>query len=242
SRCVVMTSDVPLKVWLVTLPDDLPASARSACLTLLDAAERERAERFRVATARDQYIAAHALTRLALSVAAPHTAPAAWVFERGPAGKPFVAGGPSFSLSHTSGMVGCAVAARGDIGFDLEAWDRTVDLASMAAVLTEDEAACLSGLDGPIQRRRFYELWTAKEACAKACGRGIAVGLRDIRLHGPADDRRASGAAGEWCLTQEPVGEKHLFALATAKAATPVVHQLSLASLADAAVGGQLVP
>lgn len=239
SRCHAMSSNAPPTVWLAPLPDDLPTQAIDACLAVLDAGERDRAERFKVAGAKGQYIVAHAFTRLALSATVPEIAPAAWSFDRGADGKPFVTGGPQFSLSHTAGLVGCAVWGGGEIGFDVEAWDRRVDLSTMSAVLTEAESLQLSSLNAEQQRRQFFELWTAKEACAKACGRGIAVGLRKIHLHGEAGDLRATGVAGDWRITQQSVGERHLFALAIATAGMPVVRQLLLDDLAKAARPGR---
>ena len=235
SRCHAMCSHAPLTVWLVPLPDDLPTQAVDACMAMLNAAERERAGRFKVPGAKGQFIVAHALTRLALSAAMPEIAPADWSFDRGAAGKPFVAGGPHFSLSHTAGLVGCAVWGGGEIGFDVEAWNRRVDVATMSAVLTEAESSRLSSLDPERQRRHFFEIWTAKEACAKACGRGIEVGLRDIHLRGEAGDLAATGVAGDWRVMQRPVGERHLFALATATAEVPVVQQLLIDDLMKAA-------
>lgn len=67
-------------------------------------------------------------------------------------GKPYLRGGPAFSVSHTARRVAVAFASRGEIGLDLE------DLAESGA--TRGTAARLSR-------------WTATEAVLKAAGRGL---------------------------------------------------------------------
>src|SRR6185312_5390568 len=90
--------------------------------------------RFHHASNRIEYGAAHALTRLALARALP-VRPSSLVFVAGPNGKPAVHhdGQPapiSFNLSHANGMVGVAVLAQPGVpvGFDLERFDRRIDL------------------------------------------------------------------------------------------------------------------
>ncbi len=71
-------------------------------------------------------------------------------------GKPVLAGGPSFSLSHSAGRVACAIASSGEVGLDVEEprAGRTV------AALRD---------------------WTAREATLKASGVGLR-GWRDVVL------------------------------------------------------------
>ena len=69
---------------------------------------------------------AHALARLTLSRYAP-VPPEAWSFSLGEHGRPEIEG-PSdagrlrFNLSHTRGMVACAVVRELDIGVDVGVW------------------------------------------------------------------------------------------------------------------------
>src|SRR5205823_6502928 len=86
---------------------------------------------------RRDYIAAHALTRAALS---RHRAvsPSDWRFEANSNGKPSVvasqSGAPplTFSLSHTRGLVACAVTHAAHIGIDVERFDRVVAARAIA--------------------------------------------------------------------------------------------------------------
>ena len=84
-------------------------------------------------------------------------------------GKPFVPGGPFFSISHTAGRVACAASVVVDCGLDLEALD-----------------GASSGPAGGIDRLRR---WTAVEAVLKAAG----VGLRSAK--GVRLSERLSGAS-----------------------------------------------
>jgi phosphopantetheinyl transferase len=88
-------------------------------------------------------------------------------------GKPFLPGGPHFSISHTTGLVACAASGDLDCGLDVEA---------IEAAATQGDAA-----------RQRLQRWTATEAVLKAAG----LGLRDARDVELAADRRSAVARGE---------------------------------------------
>jgi len=158
------------------------ASDASALCDLLDTSERARADRFRVAEDRDSYIVAHALLRLMLSRHAP-LAPAAWRFRAAPGGKPEIdpaLGQPdlTFSLSHTRGMVACAVGRGHDLGVDVEDCDRTLPAVDIARrFFAPAEADLIASLPADEGAALFYRLWTLKEAYTKAIGLGLAAPL-----------------------------------------------------------------
>jgi len=59
--------------------------------------------------------------------------------------------------------------------------DRRVDIDRLVpTVFSERERSELALLDAIGQRRRFFELWTLKEAYIKAVGMGLALPLRAI--------------------------------------------------------------
>src|SRR5215813_3615442 len=95
----------------------------AADLRLLSADEQRRHDRFAFAEDRRDYAAAHALLRRRLSAAVP-IPPESWAFEAAPDGKPRLStacrlDAPlSFNLSHTRGLVACAVAPGVDVGID----------------------------------------------------------------------------------------------------------------------------
>lgn len=153
---------------------------------LLDTDERAAADRIRVARARLEYIAAHALVRTALSHHAP-VDPKGWRFRRRAEGKPEIAGpaaehGLHFNLSHTQGLAVCAVS-RSEVGIDAENLSRPVNAIEIAnQFFSADEARGLQALDGAERTIRFIELWTLKEAMSKGLGAGLRIALDRIEF------------------------------------------------------------
>ena len=96
-------------------------------------------------------------------------------------GQPYLTGCALFvSLSHSGQMVACAVGDR-PVGIDVERI-RPVKPNLMGRVCTAEELAyVLAGntpsegqpCEDPAVLRRFFEVWTGKEAYFKKCGTGI---------------------------------------------------------------------
>ena len=81
-----------------------------------------------------------------------------------PAGRPFLPGGPSFSLSHSGGR--CVLAlGRGRLGVDLERLEPD-NLPAAEAALRPEELVWIR----PAPLERFHILWTRKESLYKALG------------------------------------------------------------------------
>jgi 4'-phosphopantetheinyl transferase len=172
-------SDVHL--WFQPTTAFAPADAASA-LAWLSPDERARHARFVFPEDARDYAAAHLLLRQALSRYEP-VAPSAWTFDAEPGGKPRLidnGGQPtlSFNLSHTRGLVACAIAREGDIGVDVERLDRAIDDREISRRFFSDrEHAWLERQDPAVRPARFVELWTLKEAYLKATGLGLATPL-----------------------------------------------------------------
>ncbi len=184
----------------------LDPAALAAAEASLSPDEVARADRFRFAHDRRDYVAAHGMLRAALS-ARFGGAPGAWVFAGRPDEKPTLVspGGIDFSLAHTRGLVACAVTAEGRIGVDAENAERRLSVDGIARrFFAPDEASALDRLCGAERLTRFIELWTLKEAYVKALGTGIARGPIDFAfdLGDPATigfTRSPAGAGpGEW--------------------------------------------
>lgn len=195
----------------------------AAWLELLDEGERARCQRFRREKDRLAYAAAHALLRRTLSqtLALP---PTSLMIARGTTGKPFLAmpeeSGIDFSLSHTEGMVAVALSKAGKIGVDVESVDRKnlprEDFSAFG--LSSDETAHLAALSEPERSEAFFDWWTAREAVAKADGRGLSLPFARIRM-----DRLGNSAtiaaeetspARRWRLWRERPSPRHCLALA----------------------------
>lgn len=173
----------PVKLWYVLDDEDVAAVARHARLSsVLSADERDRAGRFHFPQDRDRFITGRVLARLMLS-GTDATPPAEWVFSIDARGRPHVSGrprgaAPSFSITHTAGLVACAVALSGDVGVDAESTARPHDLEGIAArFFAPRECALLDVLPAEERPRGFYAIWTLKEAFLKARGDGITVPL-----------------------------------------------------------------
>jgi 4'-phosphopantetheinyl transferase len=193
-------------LWYVR-PETITDPARvRAWAGLLSAAERARVERPRPAAARHDALLTRALVRTALS---QHAAvdPRAWAFAPGPHGRPEVAAprgtGLRFNVSHTSGLIVCAVARRRAIGVDVEDLARPRRTDSLARrFFSPVEVRALGALPPRARRRRFFELWTLKESYLKARGLGLRLPL--ARLSFRVDPRGRVRVAFDPRLRDDP--------------------------------------
>ena len=191
---------VELRVWLLRV-DALSEPDVAPLLPVLDDEEKARLVRFVHARNRIEFAAAHTLTRLALAQVLS-VSPASLAFAEGPNGKPSAQldGRPapvSFNLSHANGMVGVAMLAQPDVpvGFDLERFDRRIELEIADRYFRPEEVSWLMGLAPGERPRGFLRLWTLKEALIKATGEGLSRELDSFwfdvfppRLHFVSDD------------------------------------------------------
>lgn len=169
--------------------------------TLLNAEEQERLAGLRRDSVRKVFLASRALLRTTLA-ARFGCEPAALRFNRDRNGKPQLlepATHWQFNLSHAGDWAVLAVTNAGAIGIDVEVHERRNNLAGIARrFYTPQENIALQSLSETEWNRRFFELWTLKEAYVKALGRGIATALAgtDIEYTGHASVRlHLSGGA-----------------------------------------------
>jgi len=90
-------------------------------------------------------------------------------------GKPYIPGGPHFSLSHSGDYALLAVGSS-PLGADLEKTDPK-HLSVMKRVFTPEEIAFVG--DDP---ERFTRLWTLKEGLSKAIGLGLFMDFRAVSV------------------------------------------------------------
>lgn len=171
-------------VWLAETQLPYPPDLVARYQRLLDPEERQRQSRFRFERDRHSFLIGHALVRAALS-AYTDVHPADWRFERNQFGRPepVIRGARPlrFNLSGTTGLVACVITRRTDAGIDVEDTTRIDDLMPIARhAFAPGEVAELDALPGHAQRRRFFELWTMKEAWLKAMGTGLSAGLNRL--------------------------------------------------------------
>lgn len=95
-------------------------------------------------------------------------------------GKPFIAGGPEFNISHSGDIVVLALAENGPVGIDIEEV-RPINVADYLRQIPE-VAHVREALDGPQADNLFFDCWTRKEAVLKACGEGLLRPMEDVVL------------------------------------------------------------
>ena len=173
-----------MHIWTLELGDEekLPLSLIKRCRNLLSEEELSRADRFMFDKDAHRYVLAHALNRLMLSQFADRE-PQAWVFDKEAKGRPVLDQSAhsetlDFNLSHTLGMVGCALSKRYRIGFDLEPKNRGTNLEALA----ERQFSSIEQqqfLAAPLveRQRLFFQFWTLKESYIKLTGKGLTENL-----------------------------------------------------------------
>jgi len=217
-------------VWLPTLPAD----------------EQQRFLRYRRPLDAHQFLVGRLMIRRWLAEAT--SIPASdWRFSEGERGRPEIAGPDtqwSFNLSHSGGLVACALAralapvvppgADAGIGVDLEDLDRrplSPDL--IHRFCAPSEVVDIERQPEALRAQRFLTYWTLKEAYLKARGLGIAVHLADLdfSLEGPHPAIRfresLAGTASDWAFELFQPTPRYLLSVAAPLppgAARPTIH------------------
>lgn len=214
---------------------DDPAITASALLARYDAMlnpeEAGRRDRFHFERHRHQFLVARALVRSTLSLYRPDIQPAEWQFATNAYGRPRIVGAGAgtldFNLSHTGGRIVLAVCRAQSPGVDIERLDRLETVSDIVArFFAETETRALLALPPLMQRRRFFDLWTLKEAYIKARGMGLSIPLQDFSIHLPAEGRPtihlADGVEDDpsrWQFWSLHAGEDYALSLAVSGAA-----------------------
>ena len=150
---------------------------------LLTAKELMKQQRYRFKNDRHDALITRAFVRDLLSYYAD-VAPEDWQFEAGEKGKPELINSPlplRFNLSHTKGLIICAVTLEDDIGIDVENITRSNDVLAIAnRYFSARECEELFALPVEQQRSRFFDYWTLKESYIKAWGLGLSIPLKDF--------------------------------------------------------------
>ena len=112
----------------------------------------------------------------------------------------------SFSVSHGDGRIMCALSTQGPVGVDVE---------RVGALTASDFHLYLSAPErawAGRSARRFYSVWTRKEAVAKAAGER---GLQDVALVDTTPGLRLASFGGRrWRTSSVAVGRSHIAHLA----------------------------
>ena len=234
---------------------------------LLSPDELKRQQRFAFERDRHQFLVTRALVRTVLSSYTGHD-PRAWVFRQNAYGKPEIslpAGLPlCFNLSHTAGLVTCAVAAGGELGVDVEDLHRAREDLPLAHKYFA--AAEVEALQQRPPRQRpvaFFQFWTLKEAYIKARGRGLSIPLGQFAFtlapdrpplisfaafpsggHGTCRCEWAGDRPDAWQFARIRLAERYQIALAhrLGQSARLTIHWRETVPLQGAAAAGRILP
>lgn len=218
--------DVAVRYWPLVVPD----AARTPLISGLDDPERGRLARLREGALRDAYLSGRGMMRVLLAEqlgCAPREVPISTTAE----GKPFIAsdatGGPDvrFNLSHAGsggdGIAVLCVSEGSDVGIDVEPV-RPVRPGLAKRYFAAEEADWAEA-----DMSTFFALWTAKEACLKAWGKGIQGGLDGFVFEPPAAAfgtwapvrvPEAAGPREDWQVVRFPVGRQSMPAAVAVRA------------------------
>lgn len=194
-------------VDLVSTGNAEALARRDRYLPLLTPDEHERMARLIFDRDRQRFLLTRALVRTMLSRYAP-VAPADWRFIANVHGRPEIADRRAdvpdlrFNISHTDGLVACAVTIGREVGVDVEHIGRRLIHDIAARFFAPREVADLRALPEDEQARVFFDYWTLKEAYIKARGFGLALPLADFAFHLSPD--RTPAISFEPALPDDP--------------------------------------
>lgn len=200
------------EVHLWTLPLAASPERLARFLPLLSDDEQAQAVRFVRPDLTRRFIMRRALLRLVLSGYCG-TLGDPLAFEWNNFGKPYLGGvhratGILFNTSQSHEVALLAVSRDHEIGVDVEHVRSVSEFESLSRrFFMEAEVQSIMTWSPQDRLRAFFWIWTGKEAILKACGIGIATGLRratiEIAANGPRLGYLDStlGSAEHWQLT-----------------------------------------
>lgn len=224
------SSDLPASEVRVFVADarafggDADRLARS--LAWMGADERARFNRFRHHEDQVMFALGRFMARTLVG-GALGIEPQAWAWREGPHGRPEIdvpGADVHFNLSHSAGLVVCALARGRAVGVDVENLARRApEWALVERYCSPAEADDIRS-HGDRWRDRFITYWTLKEAYLKARGLGISVPLADISFVVDSNrarigfERSLSGTDDRWAFHLWQPGRQHLAAVAASTA------------------------
>jgi 4'-phosphopantetheinyl transferase len=194
-----MTSDLPpvdvrddcIDLWYTRTSEAGDPLLLAKYGDLLTPEERDRERRYAFLRDREAFRITRALVRTVLSRYHPIDAKG-WRFRAGAYGKPAIAEPAGvaieFNLSHTRGLVVCAVTGAAAIGVDVENIRRKeIEPGLAERYFSAAEVAALQSTAAADWHERFFDFWTLKESYIKARGMGLSLPLDGFAILPDAD-------------------------------------------------------
>ena len=205
---------------------------------IMNPEEKKQQARFHFEKHRHQYLLTRATIRTLLSRYHPTIPPEGWRFKKNEYGRPYLDHGDDtpqflFNLTHTEGLIVCAIVKGREIGVDAEDIQRGGDLVPIAdRFFSPSEVQDLHKLPESEHIERFFDYWTLKESYIKARGMGLSIPLEQFSFHfGGSPDIRVTvdpaqnDPPGKWQFRQWRIGDRYKIALCLEKITgqTPLV-------------------
>lgn len=213
-------------VWMLQPDQVVDAAVLAAYADSLSGEEQVRQQRFHFEHDRKLFLVAHGMLRSVLSRYLD-VAPSQWQFSSGRYGRPAISAPDSlpalrFNLSHTRGLVACAVSLEFDCGVDVERLRAPRNPRAIAQkMFAASELTELEQRTGDDYLERFFCYWTLREAYCKATGLGIARAPKNFSFYiSPAGNisiqfiPESGEQAGRWQFACLQPGSEHLVAIA----------------------------
>lgn len=178
-------------VWRVSLDRADDAARRLSDVCSPD--ERRRASQFHFSRDGRRFLVGRGILR-AILARYLRTEPRSVEFAYGPHGKPGIAptiSGPpiQFSVSHSAGVMLCALTCNVNVGVDIEHVRALPDYDRMIErVFNERERSAIHSLPPSEQLKAFFLCWVYKEAHLKATGAGLSGALDQIETYATLGD------------------------------------------------------
>ena len=185
---------IELDLWYWSLDLANPVNTDARFQDYLSSDEKERANRFVKPRDKERFIRGRGRMREILAGYLNHEA-STLQFDITGNGKPVLADGPAFNLSHSGGWAALVVAEVPDdllLGIDIEAY-RPVEQGIATRVFSKAEQSDLGEMPKHMWELGFFRGWTRKEAVIKATAQGFSADLSsfDVSLSQTAKVLRA---------------------------------------------------
>ena len=203
-------SGVRLQIFFAHTGNILSRKVEEEYLAMLPAGIRASLQRYKRWQDRQATLLGKMLLLMALCLESTDTARQKFQSQKvSQQGKPFIAGGPEFNISHSGDIVVLAVAEDASVGIDIEEV-RPVNVADYVRQIPE-VAHAREALAGPQTDNFFFECWTRKEAVLKACGEGLLRPMEDVVLKEDSADFLGTS----WCIKKLLLEEGYCCHVAT---------------------------
>jgi 4'-phosphopantetheinyl transferase len=172
-----------IQIWHININQENYSSSRDL-QHLLSRREQENLNKFKFLKDQISYLVSYVVLRLLI---AKYTGMEfdQIVFRYNNYGKPYIKGYDMyFNLSHTLSNTVIAFCKK-EIGIDIEHLDREVEVDNLAQmVFSAREQGLLKRSQKDYQHKKFFEIWTQKEAALKCIGIGIGHELNEVDVGG----------------------------------------------------------